>query len=89
MRAILIEIDPEIEQLVFQIRRGPEQHAIQILPSNRADQPFHKGMGQGSIGDGFDLGHLQYPKIGLPLPKPIKWIMVGAEVFGHHPTRDR
>ena len=58
---MLLEIGPEIEQLVFQIRRGPEQHAIQILTSNRADQPFHKGMGQGNIGDGFDLGHLQYP----------------------------
>jgi hypothetical protein len=32
------------------------------------------------MGDGFDLGHLQYPQIGLPLPKPKKGIMVGAEV---------
>jgi len=38
---------------------------------------------QGNIGDGFDLGHLQYPQIALPLPKPIKGIMVGAEVLGH------
>ena len=35
------------------------------------------------MGDGFDLGHLQYPQIGLPLPKPKKGIMVGAEVLGH------
>ena len=42
MRAMLVEVAPEIEQLVFQIGRGPEQHAIPILPSNRADQPFHK-----------------------------------------------
>src|SRR5450759_1416924 len=83
MRAMRIEIGSEIEQLVFQIGRGPEQHAIQILPSNRADQPFHKGMGQGNIGNGLDLGHLQYPQIGLPLRKPIKGIMVGAEVLGH------
>ena len=78
-----IEICPEIEQLVFETRRRPEQRAIQILASNRSDQPFHKGMGQGNIGDGFDLGHLQYPQIGLPLPKPIKGIMVGAEVVWH------
>ena len=77
-----IEICPEIEQLVLQIRRGPEQRAIQILASNRADQPFHKGMGQGNIGDGFDFGHLQDPQVGLPLPKPIKWIVV------YNPGRD-
>jgi len=83
VRAMLIEICPEIEQLVFQIRRGPEQRAIQILASNRADQPFHNGIGQRNIGDGFDLGHFQYPQIGLPLRKPIKRILVGAEVLGH------
>ena len=83
MRPMLVEICPETEQLVFQIRRGPEQRTIQILASNRADQPFHKRMGEGNIGNGFDLGHLQYPQIGLPLPKPIKGIMVGAEVLGH------
>jgi hypothetical protein len=33
---MLIEICPETEQLVFEIRRGPEQRAIQILASNRA-----------------------------------------------------
>ena len=33
--------------------------------------------------DGFDLAHLQYPQIGLLLPKPKKGIMVGAEVLGH------
>src|SRR6266516_1947534 len=88
---------PEIEQLVFEIRSGPEQRAIQILASNRADQPFLRRMGQENIGDGFNLGHLQYPQIGLPLLKPIKWIMIGAEVLRHlalpsngvveHPTK--
>ena len=68
MRAMLVEICLEIEQLAFQIRRGPKQHAIQILASNRADQPLHKRMGEGNIGNGFDLGHLQYPQIGLPVP---------------------
>ena len=68
---MVVEVCPEIEQLVFEIRRRPEQRTIPILASNRADQPFHKGMGQGNIGDGFDLGHLQYPPMGLPLPKLI------------------
>jgi hypothetical protein len=49
----------------------------------QADQPLHKRMGERNMGDGFDLGHLQYPQIGLPLNKPEKWIMVGAEVLGH------
>ena len=35
VRAIRIEICPEIEQLVLQVRRRPEQRAIQILASNR------------------------------------------------------
>jgi hypothetical protein len=83
MRAMMVEVCSEIEQLVFEIRRCPEERAIQVPASNRADQPFHKGMGQGNIGDGFDLGHFQYPQIGLPPPKPIKGIMVGAEVLGH------
>ena len=61
MRAMMVEVCPGIEQLVFEIRSGPEQRAIQILASNRADQPFHEGMGQGNIGDGFNLGYLQYP----------------------------
>src|SRR5438874_4672020 len=56
MRAMMVEVCPEIQQLVFEIRRGPEQRAIQILASNRADQAFHKRMEQGNIGDGFNLG---------------------------------
>jgi len=83
MRAMMVEVCSEIEQLVFEICRSPEQRAVQVLTSNRADQPFHKGMGQGNVGDGFDLGHLQYPQIGLPLLKPIKGIVVGAEGLRH------
>ena len=97
MRAMMVEVCPEIEQLVFEIRRGPEQRAIQVLPSNGADQPFHKGMGPGDVGHGLDLGHFQYPQIGLPPLKPIKGIMIGAEALRHpalpsngvveHPTK--
>ena len=52
MRAMVVEVAPEIEQLVFQICRRPEQHLIQILASNGADEPFHERMGQGNVGDG-------------------------------------
>ena len=65
MRPMVVVVVLEIEQLVLQVCRRPEQRAIQILASNRADQPFHKGMGQGNIGDGFDFDYLQDPQIWL------------------------
>ena len=80
MRAMVVEVGPEIEQLVFEICSRPEQRVIQILASNRADQPFHEWMGQGNVGDGLDLCHLQYPQIGSPLVEPVERIIVGAEV---------
>ena len=83
MRAIVVEVSPEIEQLVFEICSRPEQHVIQILASKGADQPFHERMGQGNVGDGPDFRHLQYPQIGLPSVEPIKWIVVGADLLRH------
>ena len=83
MRAMMVKIGFEIEHLTFEIGTCPEQRTIQALSAEGADQPLHKGMGQRDIGDGFDLGHFQDPQVGLPLPKPIKGIVVGAEVLGH------
>jgi hypothetical protein len=37
MRAMVVEVGSEIEQLVFQICRRPEQRVIQILASKGAD----------------------------------------------------
>jgi hypothetical protein len=37
MRAMVVEVGSEIEQLVFQICRRPEQLVIQILASKGAD----------------------------------------------------
>jgi hypothetical protein len=37
MRAMVVEVGPEIEQLVFQICRRPKQRVIQILASKGAD----------------------------------------------------
>ena len=34
---MVVEVGPEVEQLVFEIHRRPEQHVIQILASNGAD----------------------------------------------------
>src|ERR1700736_3197835 len=83
MRAMIVEVAPELKQLVFEIGRRPEQRMIQILASKRADEPFHEWMGQGNVGDGLDLCHPQYPQIGLPLVEPVEWIVVGAEVLRH------
>ena len=83
MRAMVVEVGPEIEQLVFKICSRPEQRVIQILASKGADQPFHEWMGQGNVGDRLDFRHLQYPQMGLPLVEAIKGIVVGAEVLRH------
>ena len=77
---MVVEVSPEIEQFVFQICSRPEQHVIQILASNGADQPFHEGMGQRNVGDGLDFCHLQNPQSGLPLVEPIERIVVRAQV---------
>jgi len=34
---MVVEVGPEIEQLVFEICSGPKQNVIQILSSNGAD----------------------------------------------------
>ena len=85
MRAITVEVIPELPQLVFEIDCRPEERAIQILPSKRPDQPLHERMRQGNVGHGLDFGYPQDSQIGLPLPKPIKRIVVGAEILRHRP----
>jgi hypothetical protein len=37
MRAMVVEVGPEIEQLVFEIASRPEQQVIQILSAKGAD----------------------------------------------------
>jgi hypothetical protein len=37
MRAMVVEVVPEIEQFIFEICSRPEQRVIQILTSNSAD----------------------------------------------------
>ncbi len=73
---MVVEIGPEIEQLVFQICRRPEQRVIQVLAPKGADEPFHEWMRQENVGDGLDFRRLQYPQIGLPLVEPVEWIVV-------------
>ena len=64
---MVVEVGPEIEQLVFEVCRRPEQSVIQVLASNGA----------------VSLCRLQYAQIGFPLVEPIKRIVVGADVLRH------
>jgi hypothetical protein len=80
MRAMTVEVIPELPQLVLEIDGRPEERAIQIFAPNRCNQPLHERMRQGKVWHRFDLGHLQDSQIGLPLPKSIKRIVVRAEV---------
>jgi hypothetical protein len=81
MRAMMVKIGFEIEQLAFEIGGCPEQGTIQALAAEGADQPLHKGMGQRNVGHGLDFGHIQDSQVSLPLMKTIKRIVVGTEVF--------
>jgi hypothetical protein len=83
MRAMVVEVVPELEQFIFEICGRPEQCVIQTLASNRADEPFDERMRQGNAGDALDFCHLQNAQIGLPLMELIKRIVVGAEVLRH------
>ena len=82
VRAMMVKIGFEIEQLAFEIGGCPEQRPIQALSTDGADQPLHKWMGPGNVGHGLDFGHLQDSQVGLPLMKTIKRIMSELRYFG-------
>jgi len=44
MRAMTIVVTLEIEDLHLQIRRRPEQGAVQTLTPDRANEPFNEGI---------------------------------------------
>ena len=78
---MVVKVGLEIEQLVFEVCRRPEQPVLQVFAPQRADQPFHEWMGQGNVGYGLDFRQLQYTQIGLLLVEPIERIIVGAQVL--------
>src|SRR5215831_4902306 len=83
MRAMMVEIGLEIEKLAFEIGGCPEQRTIQVLSADGADQPLHKWVGPRHVRYGLDFGHIEDSRVGLPLRKTIKRIVVGTEVFRH------
>ena len=48
MDAVAVVIDTERFQLVLQIKRIPEEHAIEILATQGTDQPFDERMRHGN-----------------------------------------
>jgi hypothetical protein len=60
MNASAVVIETERQQLSLQIERIPEKHAIEILAAQSADQPFHKRMGSGYVGNRLDLVNFEY-----------------------------
>ena len=79
---MIVEVGPEIEQLVFEIRARPDQRAIEILAAKGPDGTLHEWMAQGNGEDGFDLGHLQDSQIGLLLVEPISGSWSELRCFG-------
>ena len=43
---MIVEVGPEIEQLVFEIRARPDQRAIQILAAKGPDGTLHEWTGE-------------------------------------------
>src|ERR1700752_2502701 len=81
MRAMVVEVVPELKEFIFEICGRPEQRVIQTLASNRTDEPFGERMRKGNAGDALDFSHLQNPQIGLPLMELIKRVVGGGEVL--------
>ena len=62
----------ELDQFRLQVRHSPEQSSIEKLAPNGADQPLDERMGQWHVRNGFDFGHSEDSKIGLPLMEAIQ-----------------
>src|SRR5262245_10169684 len=70
VNAMAVVIGSELFQLSLQIDGVPDQQVIEKLPSYRPDQPFHKWMGHGYVGDRFDLFDLEDAQVGEPAMEP-------------------
>ncbi len=57
----------KLPQLLFQIVLVPEKSLIQVFPSDGADKPLGKGMGNRYMGNGYDFLDFPNPQIGSPL----------------------
>ena len=60
MNAMSVVVIPELVQLPHEINRVPEERAIEILPPDRADQPFDERMGNRGVRHRLDLFDLEH-----------------------------
>jgi hypothetical protein len=70
VNAMLVVIMSELVQLSLQVDSVPDEHVVKKLPSYRANQPFHKRMGDGYVRVRFDLFDLKDAQIGQPTIEP-------------------
>ena len=63
MNATAVVITTELPQLSLQIKRIPKEYAIKILSAQGPDQPLHKRMRSGNVGNGLDLVDFKYAQI--------------------------
>src|SRR5712691_110681 len=78
MRVVII---PEFIQLLREVDRVPEEHAVEIFAANGADQPFDERMRNRNVGNRLDLLGLEYTEVGEPTVETEQRIVVGADVL--------
>jgi hypothetical protein len=76
MRAMLVVVLLELEELPLEISRGPEQYPIQTLAPYGPNQPFDDRMGARCVRHRLDFSDVKDPQVRLPLMKPVQRIMV-------------
>jgi len=81
MNAMGVVILSELSQLTYQVHRVPEEHPIQRLTADRADQPLNEGVGDRSVRNRLDLSDLEHAQVGEPAVESKQRVVIGAEVF--------
>ena len=81
MNAMGIVIVSDLSQLSRQIHRIPEEHAIQILAPDRADQALNEGMRNRRVRNRLDLLDFEDPQVGELAVQAKERVVVGADVF--------
>jgi hypothetical protein len=82
MRAMLVGVLLELDELPLEISGRPEQHAIQTFAPYGPNQPFDDRMGARHVRHRLDFPDIEVPQIRPPLMKPVQRIMVRTEVGG-------
>jgi hypothetical protein len=66
----------ELVQLAHQIRSIPEEHAVQVLAPDRADQALDERMRNRRLPDCLDLLDLEDPQVGEPAVETEKGVVI-------------